>query len=398
TLAYYSADNGASWDSTTLLLETSTYSGWIPPHIEGTTVKYYLLAEDIEGAVTISPEPPSYRSYTVVAPTIYTPIDSIVTNFTLFEDQQVIISGLITFIYQWTTTSGSSRISGYIQDGSGRALEISESGTLSSFPALARGNFVSISGVISEYAGAVQISDFTASNTALLFPNWPISWVEPDTLLRTGDPDNIHLLDTNVPGIQAAGTWCGAQGYLLSVEWAGGGTNLNLNDGSGPLTVRVWDDLNLSGAIVSGDTVAFEELVGQVIGVYGAASYYSGFQIEAGYAEDFRIEQPYEAASPQAVVWVQPRPFVPDLGESITIRFNAPAGAWMRLRLLNLKGQLIAMIRDQQSGGGYEIEWDGLDELKRRVPVGVYILQLQATLNGKTTIASAPLVVGTRLK
>jgi len=393
---HFSTDGGASWDSLSMTLEDSLYSGWIPAQTQGTQVKYYVLAEDAEGAIAEEPDPPA--SYTVAAPRVTVPIDSIVTHFSLFVDQAVTIEGLVTYLMEWTTSGGSQRITAYMQDASGRGIELSESGLASSFPGLLRGNYLSLAGIVSEFDGSVQVSDFSAADISVIFPEWPMSYVEPDTLLRTNDPDNENLLSTDVQGVTASGTWCRAKGYLLSAESAGGGLNLTLNDGSGPLFVRIWDDMNVSGAIIAGDTVAFEDLIGQVIEVAGAASYYNGFQIEVGYAQDIQGEEPYEEASPQAVIWVEPHPFVPELGETITIRYNAPAGAWIRLRLLNLKGQMVAMIRDGQSGGGYEIEWDGLDELKRRVQAGVYILQLQSTLNGRTTIASAPLVVGTRLK
>jgi hypothetical protein len=385
---------GAVSDSVNMDSADSLYIGWIPAFPQGTVVSYFVLAEDAEGEITQEAGTP----YVVAAPRVSVPIDSIVNNFSLFQDQAVTVEGLVIYLMEWTTSTGSTRITAYMQDSSGRGIELSQSGSMSSFPNLERGNYVSLNGIVGEFESSVQISDFSASAISIIYPDLPISTVEPDSFLLTGDPNNEDLLSTDLSGITAAGTWCKAKGYLLSVESAGGGRNLTLNDGSGNLVVRIWDDMDVPGAFIGGDVVAFEDLIGQVIGVSGAASYFNGFQIEVGYAEDVTAEQPSEEASSQAVVWVEPHPFVPDLGETIKIRFNAPAGAWMRLRLLNLKGQMAAMIRDQQSGGGYEIEWDGLDELNRRVPVGAYILQLQSTLNGNTTIASAPLVVGTRLK
>jgi hypothetical protein len=388
---HYSAD-GVIWDSLEMVQDDSLHTGLIPPHPQSSQVRFFVLAEDAEGA--ISQEPATYVSYTVNGLSM----DSLLNHFSQFSNQTVTLEGLVTYIMEWTTSGGSSRITAYLQDGSGRGIELSQSGGMASFPGLVRGYYVSLHGLVGEFEGSAQISEFDATDITVIYPNWPMAYVLPDTFLRTGDPQNDDLLATSVSGVMANGTWCRAKGYLLSVESAGGGRNLTLNDGSGNLVVRIWDDMNVPGVIANGDTVAFTSLINQVVGVAGAASWYDGFQIEAGYAVDFQIEAPFEPASPEAKVSVDPHPFVPDIGETITINFNAPAGAWIRLRLLNLKGQLCAMIRDQQSGGGYQIEWDGRDELLRPVPVGVYILQLQSTLNGKTTIASAPVVVGTRLK
>ncbi|RJP76962.1 MAG: hypothetical protein C4524_09445 [Candidatus Zixiibacteriota bacterium] len=398
TELHYSLDNGATWTSVDLEpgATADLYAGWIPAQVQGTVVQYFIQAEDDEGAVATAPEPPAW--YSVGAPRASVPMDSIVTHFSQFNNQDVTVEGLITYMMQWTTSTGSTRISAYLQDASGRGLELSESGSFSTFPGLRRGNYISLTGEVGEFDGSAQISGFDAADVTVIYSGYPISFVEPPDFLPTGDPNNEDLLLTDTPGVTAAGTWCKVKGYLLAAEWAGGGTNLTLNDGSGPVVIRIWDDMNVPGAIINGDTVAFANLVGQTLSVSGAVSWYNGFQIEAGYAEDIHGDEPVAPASPEAEVWVEPHPFVPDRGETITIRYNAPAGAWIRLRVLNLRGQMAAMLRDGQSGGGYEIEWDGRDELNRRVPLGVYIVQLQSTLNGRTTVDSAPVVVGTKLK
>jgi len=108
----------------------------------------------------------------------------------------------------------------------------------------------------------------------------------------------------------------------------------------------------------------------------------------------------YIKPSEKTALTVPPHPFAPDLGERLKIMFSAPPGNHMVLKLFDLEGRVVVTLFDGESSGGMEINnWDGRNELFERVPIGVYILYLEATdaKTGETTTAKAPVVVATRL-
>jgi flagellar hook assembly protein FlgD len=118
----------------------------------------------------------------------------------------------------------------------------------------------------------------------------------------------------------------------------------------------------------------------------------------AGYAEDFTAAQPVGIPSAEAMLQVEARPFAPDMGQKIDIAYNAPVGAHVRVRVFNLRGQIVATLVDKTSVGPYTISWDGRNELRELLPLGTYIVHLESENVGKKTTAMKPVVVGTRLK
>jgi hypothetical protein len=182
-------------------------------------------------------------------------------------------------------------------------------------------------------------------------------------------------------------------------ENVGGGTNIYIDDGSGNLTIRLWDDMGLRHVTLDTVTYAMRDLVGLTCAVEGPASFYgTDFQMLAGYAEDFTSAQPVGIPSAEAMLQVEARPFAPDMGQKIDIAYNAPVGAHVRVRVFNLRGQIVATLVDKTSVGPYTISWDGRNELRELLPLGTYIVHLESENVGKKTTAMKPVVVGTRLK
>ena len=129
------------------------------------------------------------------------------------------------------------------------------------------------------------------------------------------------------------------------------------------------------------------------------------FQVKTAY-DDQKLElikyspRVYVKGVEKATLTVPPHPFAPDLGERLKIKYTAPANNDMVLKLFDLAGRVVVTLFDGLSSGGWETRtWDGRNELFERVPIGVYILYLQATdrKTGETTTAKAPVVVATRL-
>jgi hypothetical protein len=70
-----------------------------------------------------------------------------------------------------------------------------------------------------------------------------------------------------------------------------------------------------------------------------------------------------------------PNPFNPNT----TIRFGLPQNSQTILRIINLKGQIIATLVDETlEAGVHAVEWDGTDDRKVPVASGVYLYQIKS--------------------
>jgi DNA/RNA endonuclease YhcR with UshA esterase domain len=352
---------------------------------------------------TILPDSAQSVQFTGFSELAYASIDSFYDFFELFRDKVLTVCGKVTFVQDVTTTGGSRRISAYIQAGSGRGLNLSETGPAGNFPLIRRGNLIEITGKVSEYEGSLQMGGFTSADAIrVLSEDEPL----PDPIiLKTGDRHTQqNLIRTSVSSVLGSGTWCEVTGTILRVdENIGGGTNIYIDDGSGNLTIRIWDDMNLHSVVLGSDshsvTYAIRDLVGVTCSVAGVSGQYLGdFQMLAGYAEDFSIAQPLGLPSSQAMLEIEAKPFAPDMGQKIKISYNAPTGAQVRLRVFNLRGQLVTTLVNKISTGPFTISWDGRNELRELIPLGTYIVHFESENSGKRTTAVKPVVVGTRLK
>jgi len=127
---------------------------------------------------------------------------------------------------------------------------------------------------------------------------------------------------------------------------------------------------------------------------------YFTFTTKTNNIEIERSPRVYAKGVEKATLTVPPHPFAPDLGERLKIKYTAPANNDMVLKLFDLEGRVVVTLFDGLSTGELKpITWDGRNELFERVPIGVYILYLQATdrKTGEITTAKAPVVVATRL-
>jgi hypothetical protein len=87
--------------------------------------------------------------------------------------------------------------------------------------------------------------------------------------------------------------------------------------------------------------------------------------------EDETWEVPEEFALAQNF----PNPFNP----TTTIRYNVPRNAFVTLRVYDLLGQEVVMLRDEmQNVGSYEVVWNGHNAAGQTVASGVYFYRLEA--------------------
>ncbi len=88
------------------------------------------------------------------------------------------------------------------------------------------------------------------------------------------------------------------------------------------------------------------------------------------------VSQLQEIAIPQRVFLQQnyPNPFNPET----RIRFGLPQAGEITLRIVNLRGQIIAtLVEDFMVAGEHVVRWDGTDDHNVRVASGVYLYQLK---------------------
>jgi len=330
----------------------------------------------------------------------YVQIADIYNDFQAYNNRVVILRGIVNFVQDVTTTSGSRRISAFIQDGSGRGFSLSQTGPASTFPGIQRGNLIVIRGIATTYGGSIQLGSFNGSPTAgdivVLGEHMPLP---PPIVVETGDRRlQKEIVRTSSSTDYGAGTWVQTTGTIYLVEEnVGGGTNVAIDDGTGNLTIRIWDSMNLDSVSLNGRTYLMRDLVGVRCSVAGPSSTYNGdFQMLAGYAEDFTV--PTISAAPEEFFLEVPnRPFAPDIGQKLHIFYGVPATSEVRLRIFDLRGHLVTTLVEKRAGGPDEVVWDGRNELNELLPIGTYILHLESVRAGSSSTKVKPIVVGTKL-
>jgi hypothetical protein len=468
----------------------------------------FLVKTAEEGGVLAAIDSSPQVVVGAVGPEI-TPIANIQDSSSYYEGKIVTIRAVVTI---GASVLDEQYTRAYVQDESGRGINLFNFDII---PAISRGNLVEVTGTIEDYLASGAI-DATTEITDVSV-----------TALDTGQalPDPIILSTGGAQSGEWDGTWIQVTGVMQEDPYfAGGGYNLNIDDGSGRYTVRIWET---TGIDVSG----FAE--GDTITAIGVGSVYStSYQMLTGYQEDifegqpqvegigyasiepatvkatdtdltmaitiwsdvdcglteisveipqswtwtqpetsnvllsgegfpegstvevsgdrmvlihgaavcepgivsishldapeiaeistFRIKTAMEGESlkeisnsPQvtvkglekAVLNVEPRVFVPNrqvysADDGFPIQFNVPSNSRVVLRLFDIEGRLVrTLVDEEQYAGPGQVVWNGRDELREVVPMGVYICHLEATdrQGGETTTDQAPIVVGTPL-
>ncbi|MFH1502062.1 MAG: hypothetical protein ABIG03_03350 [Candidatus Eisenbacteria bacterium] len=273
---------------------------------------------------------------------------------------------------------------------------------------LALGDTVEVTGVVEEYVssstGAGATTEIFCSSGALI------------TLVSTGhdpvEPAALDLSDVIVEDNE--GRLVKTVGVVIDNNFD---FSMYIGDPWSGASVQVYQ-ANIAGTdftvFVPGDTV---EITGIMLQYDRAAPYLEGWELVPRYQTDMRFADPVIPPPPvywsDAVLTVPASPFRPDMGEILPIVYAAPDRSDVRMDIYDLQGRVVRTLTDGTYDGlsalpefyrpGFYGEgirgWDGRDTYRRIVPAGTYICRLEVEgPDGNATVATAPAVVGVRLK
>ncbi|RLC52819.1 MAG: hypothetical protein DRI23_01945 [Candidatus Cloacimonadota bacterium] len=226
-----------------------------------------------------------------------TPIANIQDSISVYNGQIVTIQGIITI---GAGVTNNLQMNAFIQDDSGKGIELFAFDIPPYLTDLVRGNELEVTGEVDEYNGVTEIKDF--------------SW----SVLSTGNPEPEPIdvnLSLNLNGYE--GTLVLAVGEITDAYWAGGGNNVIISDLENySTTIRIWDS--------TGITIDDYE-IGDIIEAVGVGGMYNNaFQILAGYQDQIRLGEfdiyPYgDIADPQSGFPVEVTFSYPETFEPVTL-------------------------------------------------------------------------------
>jgi len=336
---------------------------------------YFWVKTAVEGGV---PQFIAASPQVVVGNNPIYQIRDIQTNSAQFTDI-VTLRGVVTV---GSGVIRTDRTSAYMQDASGRGININKSGTPD--PHFQRGFEVQVTGMISEYREVTQVT--------------PETEVILDSSAVLPEPINVTTGEANDP--RWDGTLLRVHGVVVE-KYNTSKTDYNvvINDGTGRLTLRVWGTTGINLDSIEKNKAVIAKGVGSV---FIDSENKPNYQILPAYQEDIVIDPTYQPSLEGVSLDVPPNPFVPDRGEKIKIRYNAGAvNNRVTLRVFDTAGRLITTLLDEDAQLIVNtFEWDGRDRYRDFVPLGTYICHLEVIepVTGKKRTRLAPIVVGTILK
>ncbi len=209
-------DNAGSWEAT------------IPGQVNGAFVEYYVEATDNDGGTGTNPSdaPTTLFDYTV-APETITPIADIHANLGALTGTVVQIQGQV---YCPGDYRNDGNVSGYVQDASGRGINLFGTNFSTGFTDLNNtGNIVKITGTVAVFFTTVEIVSYEVE------------------LISSGNPPLSPAVQASTLAAAAAsneGTYIEASGVISDIDSSSAtATNVTITDCSGPVIIRIDADV-----------------------------------------------------------------------------------------------------------------------------------------------------------
>ncbi len=294
--------------------------------------------------------------------------------------QIVTVSGIATCEATLFSTSG---VSFYVQDATaGINIYAYEAP-----PGLAPGDQYLITGEIKQYNGLTELSPASVNDYEFvgspgvpapvqLLRNQPVSEPLEGMLLAVGDEALLQWVTV-----------------ATDPSFAGGGYNFDVWNGQTVIPVRVngTTDIDVTG-VVTGTRLFLKGIGGQ----YDSEEPYdSGYQLLPRYQSDVEIFNP--SVSNNFHLDVAGNPFAPSKGENMSIEYGGPQGVRFNLTVFDRAGRDVAHLAVNSPAGDI-FSWDGRDDWNEYLPMGQYVLFLEAAYpdgerltTTETVVIAAPL-------
>lgn len=377
-MLFYKLDG--DWLTAEMSLVGSIYQVTISPLNSAGVLTYYIRAVDDTGLENST----NIGQITVVEPQPILTIQTIRDHWDEWEGETVSLTGVVTIGSGILRTDFTSA---YFQDFSGRGLNLYSNATTD----LQKGDSIEVTGVLEEYNGVHELSDFTFQRIAT---DVPIPGVV-----------TVSIAALNSSPAYYEGTFLTINGTVAErVDNIGGGSNIIIEDVTGRITVRIWNSANVLvnslGEIVN-DELDSLLTAGNMVEIKGVVSIYSNNpQILLGYAEDVQPWILGEPGQERTKLTVAPYPFVPKLGEVIHYSYEYPSNSRVILRVYDMAGRFVISLEDDYFALSWKKEntWDGRNELNELMSPGTYIFHLESTnrTTGKSAYDIAPVVIGVK--
>lgn len=294
--------------------------------------------------------------------------------------QIVTISGVATCE---TTLFSTTGFSFYVQDATAGINVYAYEAPMDLMP----GEEWEITGEIKAYNGLTEISPASIDDyeyvgnpgmpqPVQLMRNQPVSEPLEGMLLAAGSPSQLQWVTV-----------------ATSPSYAGGGYNFDVWNGQTVIPVRVNES---TGVDVSGITAGSRLFLKGIGGQYDSTEPYdSGYQLLPRYQTDLTPFNP--AIDNFFHLDVTGNPFAPDLGETMSIEYGGPQGVRFNLTVFDRAGRDLAHLAVNSPAGDI-FNWDGRDDWNEFLPMGQYLMCLEAVYpdgdrltTTETVVIAAPL-------
>lgn len=304
------------------------------------------------------------------------------------EGDSVTVGGVVTGPSSTFSPSGMTSL--WIQDRTGGVNVFYSGGTLP----LELGDVISALGTVTEYNGVTEVSVASDQDIKLIGENSP----QPEPYLMKVSEDLREDLE----------------GRLLRLEnvqvasppaQQGSGKAFQVWNGQIPINVYVY---NNAGIDLSNIRVG--KVVDTLIGIAGQYDpdppYTSGYQFLPRVTEDISVVESLPSEpQPKLILEVlsgtgeaQKKVFAPSLGEVMEISATGPSDSRYTLKVFDSKGRNVRTFYEN-TGTPFVVQWKGDDNSGRRLPLGMYIVQLKAKLpSGKDKVKNTLIVIAAPLK
>ena len=289
---HYQVNGGGETSTPMSLLAGDTYTATIPGGANGDFVEYYVSALDNDGLPSRNPAT-GYYSYTV-GPEVIVPIGSLHDDYATYEGQVVKVQGQVYIPGDYRADGVS--VAAYIQGADGRGLNVFGTIRSTGMDLLNDVDYiVKVSGTVGKYFTTLQLQNYEVE------------------LVSTGNPPLVPVvLSTGDAALPAnEGSYIKASGPITAIATSSGTNpahNFTIDDGTGPVVVRVDDDLEPDMP---------NWLVGEILQAAGAGgSFNQDGQIIVGLSSDLVKLQDTTRPTLVATLLTQPT--------SVRLQFSEP--------------------------------------------------------------------------